>query len=107
MVFEAASGNDTFQTAWKIARPNATVVIVAMYEEDQVLPLPQMYGKNLVFKTGGVDGSCCGEIMELIAAGKLKPEFMITHRLKLEDILTGYDIFAHRKENVIKVAVKP
>ena len=49
-VFEVAGGKDTFQTAWKIARPNAVVVIVAMYEEPQTLPLPDMYGKNLVFK---------------------------------------------------------
>ena len=41
--------------AWRIARPNAVVVISAMYEQDQTLPLPFMYGKNLTFKTGGVD----------------------------------------------------
>ena len=57
MVFEVAGGKDTFQTAWRIARPNAVVVIVAMYEDPQILPLPDMYGKNLVFKTGGVDGA--------------------------------------------------
>ena len=34
---EAAGGEDTFQTAWKIARPNAIVVIVAMYENPQLL----------------------------------------------------------------------
>ena len=66
-VFEVAGGKDTFQTAWKIARPNAVVVVVAMYEEPQVLPLPDMYGKNLVFKTGGVDGTYCQEIMDLTA----------------------------------------
>lgn len=107
VVFEAAGGKDTFQTAWQIARPNAVVVIVAMYEEEQMLPLPRMYGKNLVFKTGGVDGSFCDEIMELITCGRLKPEFLITHRLGLENIMEGYDIFAGRKEHVIKVAVKP
>lgn len=69
-VFEAAGGGDTFQTAWKIARPNAVVVVVAMYEEPQTIPLPDMYGKNLVFKTGGVDGSFCQEIMDLTACGK-------------------------------------
>ena len=40
-VFEVAGGADTFQTAWKIARPNAVVVVVAMYEEAQELPLPR------------------------------------------------------------------
>ena len=61
VVFEVAGGRDTFQTAWQIARPNAVVVLVAMYEEPQILPLPEMYGKNLIFKTGGVDGCFCEE----------------------------------------------
>ena len=106
-VFEVAGGADTFQTAWKIARPNAVVVIVAMYEEPQTLPLPDMYGKNLVFKTGGVDGSYCQEIMDLTACGKLDAGFLITHRCRMEEIMAAYDVFENRKEHVIKYAVTP
>ena len=104
-VFEVAGGTDTFQTAWKIARPNAVVVVVAMYEEAQELPLPDMYGKNLVFKTGGVDGSYCREIMDLTACGKLDAGFLITHRCSLNDIMNAYDIFENKKDHVIKYAV--
>ena len=104
-VFEVAGGADTFQTAWKIARPNAVVVVVAMYEEAQELPLPDMYGKNLVFKTGGVDGSYCREIMDLTACGKLDAGFLITHRCALNDIMNAYDIFENKKDHVIKYAV--
>ena len=107
VVFEVAGGKDTFQTAWKIARPNAVVVIVAMYEEAQMLPLPDMYGKNLVFKTGGVDGSFCREIMDLTACGKLDAGFLITHRCRMEEILEAYDVFENRREHVIKYAVAP
>ena len=105
-VFEVAGGADTFQTAWKIARPNAVVVVVAMYEEAQELPLPDMYGKNLVFKTGGVDGSYCREIMDLTACGKLDAGFLITHRCSLNDIMNAYDIFENKKDHVIKYAIK-
>ena len=87
VVLEAAGGKDTFQTAWQIARANAIVVVVAMYEENQILPLPAMYGKNLTFKTGGVDGCRCGEIMELIGAGKLDVSFLISHRCDLSRIM--------------------
>ena len=104
-VFEVAGGADTFQTAWKIARPNAVVVVVAMYEEAQELPLPDMYGKNLIFKTGGVDGSYCREIMDLTACGKLDAGFLITHRCSLNDIMNAYDIFENKKDHVIKYAV--
>ena len=65
-VLEVAGGKDTFQMAWQIARPNAVVCVVALYEEPQVLPLPAMYGKNLIFKTGGVDANSCSEILKLI-----------------------------------------
>ena len=40
VVIEAAGGEDSFRTAWTVARPNAIVVVVAMYEKDQTLPLP-------------------------------------------------------------------
>ena len=106
-VFEVAGGKDTFQTAWKIARPNAVAVIVAMYEEPQVLPLPDMYGKNLIFKTGGVDGSFCQEIMDLTACGKLDSSFLITQRCGLDEIMDAYDVFENKKDHVIKYAVRP
>lgn len=107
VVFEVAGGKDTFQTAWQIARPNAVVAVVAMYEEAQILPLPDMYGKNLVFKTGGVDGSYCREIMDLAASGKLDAGFLITHRCGLDQIMEAYDIFENKKDHVIKFAIKP
>lgn len=42
-VLEAAGGGDSFQLAWACARPNAVVTVVALYDRDQILPLPQMY----------------------------------------------------------------
>lgn len=71
VVLEVAGGRDTFQLAWKCARPNAIVTVVALYDEAQSLPLPDMYGKNLIFKTGGVDGCDCAEILHLIEEGKI------------------------------------
>ena len=51
----------------------------ALYDKAQALPLPDMYGKNLTFKTGGVDGCDCEETLKLIAKGKLDTEPLITH----------------------------
>ena len=97
---------DVEQEIWKIARPNAVVCVVALYEEPQMLPLPDMYGKNLVFKTGGVDASCCEEIMKLIKAGKLDTSCLITHRAKLENIMEAYDVFENKRNHVIKYAIE-
>ncbi len=106
-VIEAAGSPHTFELAWRTARPNAIVTVVALYEEDQILPLPKMYGKNLTFKTGGVDGSDCDEILKLIAEKKIDTTPLITHTFSLADIEKAYDIFENRKDHVIKVAVRP
>lgn len=85
-VIEAAGGKNTFETAWKIARPNAIVGVVAMYEENQILPLPEMYGKNLTFKTGGVDAVHCKKLVEMISKGIINTDFLITHTFQLDEI---------------------
>lgn len=105
VVIEAAGTKDTFELAWKCARPNAIVPVVALYEEAQILPLPQMYRKNLTFKTGGVDGCDCGEILSLIEQGKIDTTPLITHRFPLSEINEAYRIFENRLDGVIKIAV--
>ena len=104
-VLEVAGVPDTFRLAWQCARPNAIVTVVALYDAPQTLPLPDMYGKNLTFKTGGVDGCDCGEILRLIGEGKLDTTDLITHTFSLEDIAKAYDLFENRRDGVIKVAV--
>ncbi len=106
VVLEVAGGADTFQLAWQLARPNAIVTVVALYDRPQILPLPQMYGKNLTFKTGGVDGCNCAETLELIRQGKLDTVPLITHTYSLKDIEAAYDLFENRRDGVIKVAIE-
>ena len=104
-VLEVAGGKDTFQLAWRTARPNAIVTVVALYNEAQTLPLPDMYGKNLTFKTGGVDGCDCEEVLQLIEEGKIDTTPLITHRFQLNRIAEAYSLFENKEDGVIKVAI--
>ena len=105
VVLEVAGAGDTFRLAWECARPNAVVTVVALYDNPQILPLPDMYGKNLTFKTGGVDGCDCAEILRLIEAGKIDTTPLITHRFPLTKIEEAYRVFENRLDGVIKVAI--
>ena len=107
VVLEVAGAEDTFRLAWECARPNAIVTVVALYDKPQMLLLPEMYGKNLTFKTGGVDGCDCAEILSLIEQGKIDTTPLITHRYKLADIAEAYHLFENKLDGVIKVAVEP
>lgn len=104
-VLEVAGGKNTFQLAWRTARPNAIVTVVALYNEAQTLPLPDMYGKNLTFKTGGVDGCDCEEVLQLIEEGKIDTTPLITHRFPLSRIAEAYSLFENKEDGIIKVAI--
>ena len=106
VVLEVAGADDTFRLAWECARPNATVTVVALYDRPQVLPLPDMYGKNLTFKTGGVDGCDCAEILRLIAEGRIDTTPLITHRYPLSRIEEAYRLFESKADGVMKVAIE-
>ena len=105
VVLEVAGSEETFRMAWQLARPNAIVTVVALYDAPQTLPLPDMYGKNLIFKTGGVDGCNCDETLALIAKGQLDTTPLITHTFSLSRIEEAYDLFENRRDGVIKVAI--
>ena len=106
VVLEVAGSEETFRMAWECARPNAMVTVVALYDGPQTLPLPDMYGKNLTFKTGGVDGCNCPETLQLIEQGKLDTTPLITHTYPLSQIEEAYQLFENRQDGVIKVAIE-
>ena len=106
-VIDAGGTKATCEMGYKIARPNAIVAVVALYEEDMVLPLPKMYGKNLTFKTGGIDAIHSEKLIELISQGKINTDFLVTHKFKLENIMEAYEVFQTKKDNCIKIAIEP
>ena len=104
-VLEVAGTPETFRLAWQCARPNATVTVVALYDQPQVLPLPDMYGKNLTFKTGGVDGCRCDALLQFIAQGAIDTTPLITHTFPLSQIEAAYALFEGKGEGVMKIAI--
>jgi len=105
-VVEAAGGENTFEMAWKIARANAIVALVGMYEKTQLLPLPQMYGKNLVFKTGGVDARHSELLLKLISENKINTDFLITQTFGFNEIERAYKFFEEKPEFCLKIALE-
>lgn len=90
-----------------LRKPIAVVVISAMYENDQTLPLPSMYGKNLIFKMGGVDATGLEEPLSLIKQGLIDTSCLISKRYALNDILEAYHAFEAREDGCLKVVITP
>jgi threonine dehydrogenase-like Zn-dependent dehydrogenase len=46
-------------------------------------------------------------LMELVQHGRLVPTPLLTHNLALDQINESYQVFAERRNGVIKVAIRP
>ncbi len=72
------------------------------------MPLGAFMNKGLTMKTGQTHvHRYFRPLLERIQNGEIDPSYIITHRLKLEEAPHGYEIFKHKKDNCIKVVLKP
>ncbi|MCE1191576.1 MAG: glutathione-dependent formaldehyde dehydrogenase [Acidovorax sp.] len=66
------------------------------------------FDKGLTFKMGQTHAQkFMPELLQHIAEGRMKPEVIISHRMKLEDAARGYEIFEQRQEECRKVVLTP
>lgn len=107
VVIEAAGVKPTFDLSWKLARPNGTVSIIALFSESQILPLETMGGKNLTIRTGWVDATHMDELLALVETKKIDLNFLATHEAPLDQVLDGYKVFGNKEDNCLKWLVTP
>jgi threonine dehydrogenase-like Zn-dependent dehydrogenase len=66
------------------------------------------FEKGLIFKMGQTHAQrYMPELLEQIGNGKLKPDVIISHRMKLADAARGYEIFEKKEEDCRKVVLTP
>jgi threonine dehydrogenase-like Zn-dependent dehydrogenase len=46
-------------------------------------------------------------LMNVVASGRVDLGVMVTHEFKLENIVAAYELFAHQRDGVLKIAIKP
>ena len=71
-------------------------------------PLGGAFAKGLTLKMGQTNvHRYLPRLLEFISSGKIDPSFLITHQTSLEDAAEGYKIFHQKKDQCIKVVLKP
>jgi alcohol dehydrogenase len=107
VVVECAGTPDSFKIAFESVRKGGSVSLMGMWGEPVEVPLNDMVMNNITIFTGLVDCNRLEEIVQLIEAGRINTNFLITHRMKLDDILEAYRIFENKEDNVLKIAIAP
>jgi threonine dehydrogenase-like Zn-dependent dehydrogenase len=114
---------DQAKTATYLAtdRPNALRQAIHACRKGGIVSIPGVYGgfldkvplgaafqKGLTFKMGQTHVmKYMRPLLERIERGDIDPSFVITHRLPLENAPEGYRLFRDKKNECIKVVLKP
>ena len=109
VVLEAVGIAPSLESCFRYVRAAGTISAVGMYTEPEFsFPMFQSFLRDISFKIGVCPVKrYMGDLLVRIAEGEVDPSMIITHTMPLDDAPRGYDIFHHRKENCIKVVLKP
>ena len=100
VVLEAVGHPDAFETAADVARRGATLVIVGMYTGETVtMQLGVWWARAIDLRFSGVCPvhAWWEATMTELAAGRLDPMPLVSHRLPLEEAPRGYGLFDRRE----------
>jgi threonine dehydrogenase-like Zn-dependent dehydrogenase len=109
VAIEALGTQSTFESALRVLRPGGTLSSLGVYSTDLRIPLDAFaagLGDNKIVTTlcpGGKERM--RRLMEVIASGRVDLKPLVTHRFTLDRIEEAYDLFAHQRDGVLKVAI--
>ena len=111
VAIEALGTQATFEACLRVIRPGGVLSSLGVYSSDLKLPLGAFaagLGDHTIVTTlcpGGKERM--GRLMNVIRSGRADLRGLVTHRFKLEEIEAAYDLFAHQRDGVLKVAITP
>ena len=86
-----------------------TISVIGVYAGfDDKFPMGSVMNRSLTIKAGQAHVQrYMRPLLHLIENGDIDPTFVITHTMPLDQAAHGYDIFNYKKDNCIKIVLKP
>lgn len=111
VAIEALGTQGTFESALRVLRPGGRLSSLGVYSSDLRIPLDAFaaglgdYSIVTTLCPGGKERM--RRLMAVVQSGMVDLSPLVTHRFKLDDIEAAYDLFAHQRDGVMKVAITP
>ena len=94
VTMEAVGVPDTFELAVRLVRAGGHVANLGVHGAPATLHLEDIWIKNLTITTGLVDTYSTPTLIGLVVSKRLDTSPMVTHRFRLDEFETAYDVFA-------------
>jgi threonine dehydrogenase-like Zn-dependent dehydrogenase len=100
---------DVLSEAIMACRKGGTVSLAGVHgDRADDVPLGAAFNKALTVKMGPAPVHRCMKLLfGHVAEGRLKPSRIITHRLPLDEAPSAYDLFFRKRDDCVKVVLRP
>jgi alcohol dehydrogenase len=99
VVIEAVGVPETFELCARLVRAGGHIANVGVHGNPVSLHLESLWIKNITITTGLVDTYSTAKLLQMLAEGQIDTQALITHHLRLDDMLAAYDVFSDAGAN--------
>jgi len=111
VAIEALGTQQTFEACLRVTKSGGTVSSLGVYSGKLSLPVAAIaagLGDHHIVTTlcpGGKERM--RRLIQVVASGRVDLKPLVTHRFSLDNIEAAYDLFAHQRDGVFKIAITP
>jgi L-iditol 2-dehydrogenase len=106
VVFECCGQQAALDQAMELCKPMSRLVIVGIPETDHIsFSVHDARRKGLTIINVRRQNECVDPVISLIREGRIKPDFMITHRFSLNQAAKAFELLADYRDGIIKAIV--
>ncbi|RYU77940.1 zinc-dependent alcohol dehydrogenase [Hymenobacter persicinus] len=109
-IINLEKGSDkVLTTCLSAVRRGGVVTVLGVYATPfDNFPIGQFFDKGITIRGGQAPAQKhIDKLLQYVVEGKVRLDDIITHRLPLAEAAHGYDIFRNKKEDCVKVVLKP
>lgn len=104
VAIEAVGVPATFDICQHIVRPGGHIANIGVHGHSVDLQIQDLWIKNITITMGLVNTNTTPMLLKTVVAGKIKPEELVSHRFKLDEIIKAYEVFGNAsKEKALKI----
>ena len=105
-VFECAGEQETVDQAVALLKPGGMLVMIGIPEVDRIsLPIHIMRRREITFQNVRRQNECIGPAIEMIAAGAVDVDPLMTHHFDLAHSRDAFELVADYRDGVVKAMV--
>ena len=107
VVYECAGQQQTIDQAVDLLKPGGRLMLIGIPREDRIsFAIDQIRRKEITIVNVRRQNASTEVAMELVASGKIHPDFMVTHHFELDRVQEAFELVRNYQDGVVKAMIE-